>query len=81
MQAGLLPSQTADMKRRDLLRALDAQARQAGLALKFVRHGGSHDIYRIETFPFSIPRHNEIVETTARVIMRQARNYVEGRRR
>lgn len=81
MLSAQLRSQTLGMKRRDLLRALDASARQAGLELAFVRHGGSHDIYRIEAFSVSIPRHNDVNELTARVIMRQVRDYLEGRGR
>ena len=71
-------SQTRGMKRRDLLKALDAQARQAGLELELVRHGGSHDIYRIGDCPIPIPRHNEIPEGMARAIIRAARRYAEG---
>lgn len=47
-------------------------AEDKGATLEFVRHGGSHDVYRILEQALFLPRHREIKEGTARAIIRQA---------
>ncbi|WP_311537234.1 type II toxin-antitoxin system HicA family toxin [uncultured Anaerococcus sp.] len=37
----------------------------------FVRNGSNHDIYRLRNKTTSIPRHNEINELTAKIILKQ----------
>ena len=54
------------MKRKDLVNALT----KAGYELE--RHGSNHDIYRKGKKVFSVPRHKEIVEGTARDILKEA---------
>lgn len=57
------------MTRRHLLALLSAQARQAGVSFRLIRHGGQHDIYRLDELTVVIPRHREINEHTARGIL------------
>lgn len=61
------------MKRRDLLTKLSELAKADNETLVLVREGGNHSIYRIGTRQFSVPRHNEIDEVTAKVILKQAK--------
>lgn len=60
------------MKRRDLIRQLGAIAKSKGWALEIARDSGPHTIYRIGARSLPVPRHNEIVESTARGIIRAA---------
>ncbi|MEU6859435.1 type II toxin-antitoxin system HicA family toxin [Glycomyces sp. NPDC046736] len=60
------------MKQRELLRALMKIAEDKDASLEFVRHGGSHDMYRILDQALFVPRHREIKEGTARAVIRQA---------
>jgi len=55
------------MKRRDLIKKLD------DMGCEFVRHGGSHDIYRQPATGVQepIPRHREIVERLAKKIIKK----------
>ncbi|MBQ6815578.1 MAG: type II toxin-antitoxin system HicA family toxin [Lachnospiraceae bacterium] len=53
------------MKQRDLIKKLE----NAGF--KFLRHGGSHDIYIRDDEIEEIPRHKEINERLARAIIRK----------
>lgn len=57
------------MKRRDLLKRLEEIA-----DTELVRHGGSHDIYRVGDVQVTIPRHNEINEITAKAIIKEAKS-------
>lgn len=52
------------MKQRDLIKALE----DAGFI--FERHGGSHDIYRRGSQIEKIPRHKEINENLAKMILK-----------
>lgn len=54
------------MKRRELIEKLEA------LGCVFVRHGGSHDIYRqpATNAQEPVPRHREIVERLAQKIIK-----------
>ena len=53
------------MKQRDLINKL----KEAGFS--FERHGGNHDIYRRGSDIEKIPRHKEINENLARMILRK----------
>ncbi len=53
------------MKQRDLIKQLEA----AGFV--FERHGGNHDIYCRGNDIEKIPRHKEINESLARMILRK----------
>jgi mRNA interferase HicA len=54
------------VKRRDL------ETRLRALGWSFLRHGGSHDIWARGTRTLAVPRHSEIIENTARAIIREA---------
>jgi predicted RNA binding protein YcfA (HicA-like mRNA interferase family) len=60
------------VKQRELLRQLTKIAEDKEATLEFVRHGGSHDVYRLRGEVLVIPRHRELKEGTARSIIRQA---------
>ncbi len=53
------------MKQRDLINKLEA----AGFV--FERHGGNHDIYKRGTDIEKIPRHKEVNEKLARMILKK----------
>jgi mRNA interferase HicA len=53
------------MKQRDLIKKLE----NAGFV--FERHGGNHDIYRREIDIEKVPRHKEINEMLAKIIIRK----------
>ena len=55
------------MKKRDLENALKK------LGWQFLRHGGKHDVWTNGEREEAIPRHREINERLARVILRRAR--------
>lgn len=59
------------MKRRDLIKKLE----NAGF--KFDRHGGNHDIYTRGNDEEKIPRHREINENLAKMIIRKWNLYEE----
>jgi len=54
------------MKRREVERRLRE------LGWRFLRHGGSHDVWTDGSNDTAIPRHTEISEGTARSIIRYA---------
>ncbi len=54
------------MKRRELEQRLRA------IGWRFVRHGGSHDVWTDGRNETAVPRHREIREGTARGILRYA---------
>jgi len=58
------------MQRRELLRRIRVAAKEHGLALEQSREGANHTIFRVGGFEFSVPRHSEINEHTARAIMK-----------
>ena len=60
------------VKRRDLLRRLELVARGRGSHLVLVRPGGQHDVFAVGSVRFTVPRHVEIDERTARAIILQA---------
>ncbi len=61
------------MKKRQLVRRLQAIAASADLALDLVREGANHEIWRIGNERIVIPRHREVNEYTAEGILRRAR--------
>ena len=67
---------TTLIKKRDLVRQLAAQARNAGVDFTLVRHGGSHEVYSLGGCPITIPRHKELNELLARGILREAERYL-----
>lgn len=54
------------MKAKDLIRVL----KENGWEL--LRHGANHDIYTNGTYNISVPRHREIKERTAKIILQEA---------
>ncbi|GIG71161.1 mRNA interferase HicA [Phytomonospora endophytica] len=60
------------MKLDKLIRTLRKIAKSHGAELVLVRHGASHDVVRLGTVQFTIPRHREINERTAKAIIRIA---------
>lgn len=60
------------MQRRDLLKALEDIAAAASSDFELVRHGGSHDIFRVGVLQVTIPRHTEISELLAKKILKEA---------
>ena len=54
------------LKRRDLIETLTSNG------YELYRHGSNHDIYRKGKKQIAIPRHKEIVEDTARGILKEA---------
>lgn len=58
------------MKRRDLVRLIADAARARDVSWEFVREGAEHEIGAIGGRVFSIPRHREILEPTARAILK-----------
>lgn len=53
------------MKQKDLIKKLE----DAGFS--FERHGGNHDIYRRSNDIEKVPRHKEVNENLARMILRK----------
>ena len=53
------------MKQRDLIKALEASG------FVFERHGGNHDIYRRGSNIEKVPRHKEINENLAKMILKK----------
>ena len=58
------------MKRIDLLRAISKAAAEADLPWVLTREGGNHSIFTLRDTDVQIPRHREINELTAKVIMK-----------
>ena len=60
------------MKRADLMKQLATIAKERGETL-IVTEGGSHTKVRIGTQTLIVPRHREVMEFTARGIIKEAR--------
>lgn len=60
------------MKRTDLLKELRKIARANNTTLVTIREGGSHTVMAVGANQFTVPRHNEINEHTARSICKPA---------
>jgi hypothetical protein len=58
------------VKRRDLVRMIADAARARAVSWEFVREGAEHEIWAIGSRAFSIPRHRELREQTARAILK-----------
>lgn len=54
------------LKRRDLIDSITSNG------YELYRHGSNHDIYRKGKKQIAVPRHKEIVEDTARGILKEA---------
>lgn len=54
------------MKRRELVKTLTDNG------YELYRHGSNHDIYRKGKIKIAVPRHTEIIEDTARDILKEA---------
>lgn len=61
------------MKNRALLKELRKIARDKGLTLTLVRHGGNHDVYHLGSVRLIVARHSDIPEPTANGIIREAK--------
>ncbi|MGW7230642.1 hypothetical protein [Streptomyces cyaneofuscatus] len=61
------------MKRRALLKELQKIAKDKGLALTLVRHGGNHDVYELGSVRLIVARHSDIPEPTANGTIREAK--------
>lgn len=48
------------MKRREIVRRIDAQAKAAGVTWEVQREGAKHTVYRLGATTIPIPRHVEI---------------------
>jgi hypothetical protein len=59
------------MKRRDLLRRIDREARAQGRLWEIGREGAQHTVYKLAGLTIPIPRHNEIGEGLAREIFQR----------
>jgi mRNA interferase HicA len=62
------------VRRAELLRTLKTVARSHGAELQQVREGGSHTVFRCGPVQFTVPRHTEINERTARALLRHVAN-------
>lgn len=54
------------MKKKDLIKVLKENG------WEFLRHGANHDIYTNGTYNIALPRHREIRERTAKIILQEA---------
>jgi mRNA interferase HicA len=61
------------VKRRELIRRLEAVARERGACLTLAREGGAHTVYVVGAVRIVVPRHREINELTARGIIDDVR--------
>jgi hypothetical protein len=59
------------MKRRELLKAIAAAARNADLSWALLRQGANHEVYSLDGLVIPIPRHTEINELTAESIFKE----------
>lgn len=57
------------MKRTNLMKELAKRARTAGLPFEMVRQGKGHEVWLFGTYQFTVPRHSEVNEHTARGIL------------
>ena len=66
------------MKRRDLLKRIEALAADNSVEWAFAGRGGNHDKYRFNGKMIPVPRHKEIGETLAATIIKQCKSTLEG---
>lgn len=64
-------------KKKDLEQKIRKLAKQYGVTAGLVRQG-SHEIWECAGFTFPIPRHREIAEGTARIIVKRLTEHLEG---
>ncbi|MFE7217052.1 type II toxin-antitoxin system HicA family toxin [Streptomyces sp. NPDC057611] len=60
------------MKKSDLIKVLSEVAANHGAELRLIRQGARHEIYLINSTRLVVPRHKEVVEGTARAIIKDA---------
>lgn len=61
-------------KRRILLKQIKSEARRQGMRFSLKKHGGSHDIWLLDSQPVTIPRHSELDDDLARLIYVQCQD-------
>jgi mRNA interferase HicA len=66
------------VKRTELLKTLRKLARAYMTEVTVVREGGAHTVYRCGPAQFTVPRHTEINENTARGILRHVGDALAG---
>ena len=64
-------------RKTELERQIRDVAKAYGVKAALVRQG-THEIWECEGFTFPIPRHREIAEGTARMIIRKLTEHLEG---
>ena len=64
-------------KKRDFVRQVRSLARRHGTTAELIRQG-SHEIWQCAGLTFSIPRHREIAEGTARAIIKRLTEHLEN---
>ena len=64
------------MKQRQLKQQIQQLANRHGVTARLVRQG-KHEIWECAGLTFSIPRHREIAEGTARTILRRLQSHLE----
>jgi hypothetical protein len=67
------------MKKRQLLKELNALAAEYNVEFRLVREGANHEIWVLGTLQFPIGRHAEIPERTALGTLRAARAHLEAK--
>jgi mRNA interferase HicA len=58
------------MRRTELMRKINRAAKAAGVEVRKVREGASHEMWECGGERFTVPRHTDINEYTAREIMK-----------
>jgi len=66
-------------RKTDLIRQIRDLARAHGTTARLIRQG-SHEIWECEGFTFPLPRHRQIAEGTARIIIRRLAEHLENLR-
>lgn len=59
------------VKRRELLKAIAAAARDSELSWVLARQGANHEVYSLDGLIIPVPRHTEINELTAESIFKE----------
>lgn len=59
------------MKRRDIIKAIKAEAARQHVAWTLTREGANHTVYRLGSTKIPIPRHTEIGPGTAEAILKE----------
>ncbi|MFJ3319375.1 hypothetical protein [Curtobacterium sp. NPDC086286] len=62
------------MKQSELIKSIKQLAKAHQVPWIFDRHGGDHDIYKLDGKQYQIPRHREINERLARGMIKEAKD-------